>query len=339
MSGNGTTHEAPAEGQPTPGVARGPRVAFVVGVFPLVSETFIIDQVAFLRDRGVSVDIYSFNRGDTDFVSGRYFEYDMGASTRYLDYPLSWGSRFVRAWPIAARLAASHPRALLRALNVFRYGRTALSLRLLYWAAPLAGRRYDVVHCHFGTVAHDFVPVREAAGIEAPLVTTFYGVDVSKIFQEQSPAYYDALKRACSLYLVMSEDMKERVVAHGFPRESVEVLPVSIEVDRYSFRARELRDGEELRLLAVGRFVEKKGFDDLLRALAIVREQSTHPTSCIVVGGGPLEDDLRRLTAELGVEDMVDFRGFMTVEDVIRLFDEMHVLVQPSKTAANGDME
>jgi colanic acid/amylovoran biosynthesis glycosyltransferase len=330
-------------GRDTLPVTGGPRtatrVAFVVGVFPLVSETFIIDQIAYLRDRGAVVDVYSFNRGDDEFVSKRFFEYEMGSAVRYLDYPLSWPRRFLRAVPVALRLAARHPRVLLRALDVLRHGRSALSLKLLYWAAPLAGRDFDVVHCHFGTVAHDFVPVREVAGIDAPLVTTFYGVDVSKVFKEQGPKYYDALKQACSLYLVMSEDMKERVVAHGFPRERVEVLPVSIEVDRYPFHARTLCDGEELRLVAVGRLVEKKGFDDLLRALAIVGAQSTRPISCVIVGGGPLEDDLRRLSSQLGVEDAVDFRGFMTVEDVVRLFAEMHVLVQPSKTAANGDME
>ena len=55
------------------------RIAFVVAVFPLVSETFIIDQIADLDERGIHVDIYSFTRGDESFVSQRYFEHDMAS--------------------------------------------------------------------------------------------------------------------------------------------------------------------------------------------------------------------------------------------------------------------
>ena len=315
------------------------RVAFVLGIFPLVSETFVVEQIAQLLDRGVDVRIFSLSRGDTTNVARSYFAYDMEARTVYLDYPRGWLARVRHAFPTAARLARRSPRVLLRAINVFRFGRWALSLKLLYWVTPLAGERFDVIHCHFGTVAHDFLKAREAAMLDAPLVTTFYGVDVSRVFRDEHPSYYDDLKEACELYFVMSADMKERVVAHGFPAERVQVHPVSVTVDDYAFTTRSLTQGEELRLLAVGRFVEKKGFDDLLRALAIAKEQAGRSISCTLVGGGPLEADLRRLCESLDLEDVVHFAGMMPLEDVVQLFASMHVLVQPSKTAADGDME
>jgi colanic acid/amylovoran biosynthesis glycosyltransferase len=315
------------------------RVAFVVGVFPLVSETFIIDQIAQLIDRGVSVDVYAFDRGDEANVSQRFFEYELGSTVVYLDYPLRWLPRLLHGLPRALRLARAHPRVLLRALNVVRYRRWALSLKLLYWTGPLAGKQYDVVHCHFGTVAREFLKARDAALLDAPIITSFYGVDVSRVFQDEPPAFYDELKRTCSLYFVMSEDMKRRVVARGFPETRVRVLPVSIPVGAYPFSVRSMAGADTLRLLAVGRFVEKKGFDDLLRALALVKARSPRPVTCDIVGGGPLEPELRALSASLGVDDIVRFRGFMPVERVIDLLGDAHVLVQPSKTAADGDME
>jgi colanic acid/amylovoran biosynthesis glycosyltransferase len=151
--------------------------------------------------------------------------------------------------------------------------------------------------------------------------------------------YYDELKEVCSCYLVMSEDMKRRVVAHGFPPDQVEVHPVSIDVDTYPFRLRTIGANDELRLISVGRMVEKKGFDDLLRALAIVKERASRSVSCEIVGGGPLEPELRALTESLDLFSTVTFRGFMPIEEILELFDEMHVFVQPSKTAADGDME
>jgi colanic acid/amylovoran biosynthesis glycosyltransferase len=319
--------------------ARDLRVAFVVDIFPLVSETFIIDQIADLDDRGVRVDIYSMTRGDEAFVSKRYFDHEMGSRVRYLDYPLPWLRRAAAALPKAGRLAVRYPRTLLRALDVRRYGSDALALKLLHWAEPVAGRDYDVVHCHFATVAREFVRVREVAGITGELVTTFYGVDASKVFVDRPSDYYDRLKETCSVYFVMSEDMKRRVVAHGFPAEQVHVHPVSIEVEQYPFAVREIGPGEELRLVSVGRFVEKKGFDDLLRALSIVKERSGRPVSCSIVGGGPLEEELLELESSLALDGVVRFEGYLPVEQLIGHLADKHVLVQPSKTAANGDME
>ena len=315
------------------------RVAFVVDIFPLVSETFIINQVADLDDRGLHVDIYSFSRGDDAFVSQRYFDHDMASRVRYLDYPLPWARRVASAVPKALRLARRHPSVLLRALNVRRYGREALALKLLHWAEPIAGRDYDVVHCHFATAAREFVWVRDVAGISGDLITTFYGVDASKIFVDRPADYYDRLKQACALYFVMSEDMKRRVVAHGFPAEQVRVHPVSIEVGEYPFHVRELGDGEVLRLVSVGRFVEKKGFDDLLRGLAVLKEHTRRPVTCSIVGGGPLESELRKLEQSLELDGLVRFEGYFPVEQLIDHLADKHVLVQPSKTASNGDME
>ena len=316
------------------------RIAFVVDVFPLVSETFIIDQVAGLLDRGVDVEIYSFSVGDETNVARRYFDYDMHLRVTYLNYPIGKISRLVRVWPRVWRLMLRQRRVLLQAINVPRHGRWALSLKLLYWAEPLAGKQYDVVHCHFGTVARDFVHAREAAGLSAtPLVTTFYGVDVSRVFADEDVSYYDELKDVCSLYFVMSEDMRRRVIAYGFPADRVRVHPVGVDLDTHPFHPRTLDDGDELRVLAVGRFVEKKGFDDLLRALALVKKQTSRPVSCVIVGDGPLDGELKQLTHELGIAALVHFAGLQPVERVVELMNDAHVLVTPSKTAADGDME
>ena len=115
----------------------------------------------------------------------------------------------------------------------------------------------------------------------------------------------------------MSEDMKRRVVAHGFPADQVLVHPVSVEVDEYPFAVREVHPGEELRLVSVGRFVEKKGFDDLLRALSTVKERATRPVSCSIVGGGPLQEELFELEASLALDGIVRFEGYLPVEQLI----------------------
>jgi glycosyltransferase involved in cell wall biosynthesis len=137
----------------------------------------------------------------------------------------------------------------------------------------------------------------------------------------------------------MSEDMRRRVIDRGFPADRVRVNPVGVDVESYRFHQRTLGDDEELRVVAVGRFVEKKGFDDLLRALALAKERASRPISCVVIGGGPLESELRRLAHSLHLDHTVRFAGLLPVDQVIDLLGDAHVLLTPSKTAADGDME
>lgn len=315
------------------------KLAFVVGQFPTISETFIINQVADLADRGIEVEIFSFKKGVSENISQRFYDYKMKEKTHYLDMPDNVFLRFFLAIPKIFKLLLYRPGALIQALDFKKYGRNAFSLKLIYWCEPFLGKKFDLVHCHFGTMANKFLVVREILGIQEKFITSFYGYDVSMIFKNKPANYYDKLKKECSLYFVMSENMKERVAAGGFAREKIMVLPISIDVDKYPFGERTLKEEERAQIVSVGRFVEKKGFDDLLRALAIVKEKTDKPFECNIIGGGPLEKELRALTDELNLNDLVDYKGYMKIEDIINYFQNMHLYLQPSKTASDGDME
>lgn len=316
------------------------KIAFVVGEFPVVSETFIINQVADLKDRGFDVEVFTFRRGSEENISERFGHYNMARQIHVCDMPQNFFVRCFRAIPKAISLFMCHRRAAFRVFNVVKYGRNALSLKLLYWVEPFSRMKdVDLIHCHFGTIATKFLIVKEILEMPQKIVTSFYGYDVSHIFKQKGPRVYDRLQKECALFFVMSENMKERVVAHGFDKEKVKVLPVSIDAASYPFSRRSLHPGEKVHIVSVGRFVEKKGFDDLLRALAIAKEKAKNPFFCSIVGGGPLEQSLHALTRSLGIEDRVDYKGYMKIEDVIDFFRSAHFFVQPSKTAANGDME
>lgn len=314
------------------------KIAFIVGIFPAASETFIIDQVAGLIDRGWDVQIFSFRQGDDRYAAERYHSYQMARRVRYLHFPKRWWPRAWVASAAAWSLLIRQPRALLRALNVFRYRADAWSLKLLCWAGSLVALNAPVVHCHFGTVADQYRVLRSILGDRRPFITSLYGYDVSQIPRQKGRGVYQSLIAACSQFLVMSEDMKRRVVGLGFPEEKVVVHPVGIVVDRYPFRER-ADHANPVRLITVARLVEKKGIDDLIRALARVRSQTTRTISCTIVGDGPLRESLATLALQESVSDMMHWAGFLSQEDMIVLLGQSDLYIQPSKTAANGDME
>lgn len=319
-----------------PGVKK---VAFVVGIFPTFSETFIINQVADLVDRGLDVHVYTFRRGDTANVSDRHHSYNMPECTTVLEMPRNWLLRLVHAIPKFFHVLFTRPSVLFRIFDVGRYGANAYSLKNLFWVEPFIGCDADLVHCHFGPIANRYLMIREILTLPQPFVTTFYGFDVSQIIKQKGPRYYAKLIKASAYFFTMSSNMKERVVAIGFPENKIEPLPVSVDVEGFPYCERTIADGETLHIISVGRFVEKKGFDDLLRATAIAKKQAGRPFMLHIIGGGVLEAELKALAQELDILDVVRFEGVMKVQDVVQFLMTAHLFVQASKTARDGDME
>lgn len=314
------------------------KVAFVTGVFPAASETFIIDQATSLLDRGIEVEIFSFAKGNIANASEKFFKYNLADRTHWLEMPASKFLRILHAFIKLIKVSRS-PRVLMEVLNFKKHGGAAYSLKILYWVEPFIGRRFDIFHCHFGPVANKYIKIKDILKHDKPFVTSFYGYDVSNIVMQKGIAIYDRLKIESALFLVMSNNMKERVVALGFDEHKVVVMPIGVKLDEYEFSERSLGKSETVKIISVGRFVEKKGFDDLLRALSVVKRMAKRPFTCTIVGGGPLESVLMEMTDDLKIKDIIDYRGYMKIEEIIKLFGRMHFFVQPSKTAANGDME
>lgn len=119
-----------------------------------------------------------------------------------------------------------------------------------------------------------------------------------------------ALVRAASAAAANSKPAAERFVELGFRPERVHLAPHSTNVEPF-LRAGQRRDHGEpgrLRLLAIGRLIPRKGFDQLIAAYALAAERRPG-ISLRIVGSGPEEQPLRALAGQLGVA--VDLAGFI----------------------------
>jgi glycosyltransferase involved in cell wall biosynthesis len=98
------------------------------------------------------------------------------------------------------------------------------------------------------------------------------------------------------------------------------------------------RQEGQLRILFLGRIVEKKGLQYLLAAYARARGQLGGST-LVIAGDGPLLGGIRSQAEGLGLADAVEFPGFVAGEHKARLLEEADIFVVPSIIAANGDAE
>lgn len=86
----------------------------------------------------------------------------------------------------------------------------------------------------------------------------------------------------------------------------------------------------ELDLVFVGRLVSDKGVDLLLEALSMLDKIGLKPSTTIV-GGGPEEDNLKKMTWELGLDERVRFVGFHQGIDLVVTLNAHRILVVPSR--------
>lgn len=92
------------------------------------------------------------------------------------------------------------------------------------------------------------------------------------------------------------------------------------------------------KLLAIGRLVEKKGFDYLIRSCQTL-EQSGLDFHLHLVGDGPLRVPLSRLARSLGIDHRVSFHGQVPHDKVSELIRSADVFLMPSRVTASGDSD
>jgi colanic acid/amylovoran biosynthesis glycosyltransferase len=97
-------------------------------------------------------------------------------------------------------------------------------------------------------------------------------------------------------------------------------------------------DNLQIRLLSVGRLVEKKGFEYAIMAAARVIQQFPH-IQYEIAGDGPLKSSLKRIIAELGIAKNVRLVGWRDREEILHLLRTAHIFIAPSVTTEDGDQE
>lgn len=107
-------------------------------------------------------------------------------------------------------------------------------------------------------------------------------------------------------------------------------------VDIAKFPLREIRrSANTLRVLAVGRLSAAKGIDVLLNACRLLMDHGI-AIECSIAGSGPLEPELRAMSARLGLDDAVSFLGYVEHSEMPALHQKADVFVVPSVIGPAG---
>ena len=305
----------------------------VVAGAPLASlQTFIVNQVEALVEAGHDVTYCALQYGGA--ASGKL--HDAGVR-------LAGRLRTVQLFPDDE---TAGQRVRLALLGFARLGRAAA--RSGSWSEPFIGASlnprliriaasnsmhggYASALCHFGMPGALFDRARALDFVSGKLAVFFHGRDIPKA---GAAARYRKLGQRADLVVANSAFTAKRLAALGLSTPRLRVIPVGLFPERWPL----IGPHGGARFFTIARLTEKKGLEYAMRAIRLVR-RSGHPSTLAIFGDGPLRQQLQALVAELGLEDAVQFCGFVRQEEFVTRFAEMDAFVLPSVTAASGDME
>ncbi len=322
LAGSNRAQPGVAAGRSATEGDRASGLAYLLDAYPAASETFVYRELERIESRLGPAVIESMSRPERPAP-----EAPTAARLTYLEDDSPREKLAALAW-----LARRNPRGLIGDLRM----RRRFEAGALAWptaAIAPAARRLEAegvrhIHVHFAA----------GAALNAMRIARLTGITYSV----QAHAY--EVFRAPTDIRAKLEDASfvcapSRYVATELERlaPGIEARVLGMGVDAEAFQ-RQAPLPEERRVLAVGRLVEKKGFEHLIRAARLLADKGT-VERVLIIGEGELRGRLEALIAELDLGAIVSIEPAWGVEAVRSQMEQTRVFAAPSVVAADGDRE
>jgi colanic acid/amylovoran biosynthesis glycosyltransferase len=316
------------------------KVAYVVDRFPVLSQTFVVNEIADHLRNGLDVEVLSMGAAETADFPADHLPPIFAGRVSYLDIDFSRNRNAALIAKAVARspgISAAVASACLDTLRTGYYPQFRLAA-LVARLASLQGR-YAVIHSHFGHVAAIVGRAATIAGLGARTVGTIHAFEVARKsgLVARRP---ELLIGSTDLLLPVNTVWRDDLIAAGADPRRVIVHHMGVDTRSLAPPVRSPGEPDRLSLAVTGRLVEKKGHVVALAALAALRDRRpTLRATLAMVGDGPLAAELRDRIRALGLGDRVTMLGARSHAETLNIVREADAFVLPSVTASDGDME
>ena len=316
------------------------KIAFIVPEFPSLSQTFVLNQITGLVDRGHHVEIFAERSDDQPKTHADVSKYQLLQKTYYFPIlPVNKIVRFLKGLIFVFKYFLKRPGVALRAINFFKYGKQASSLNLLFQSMPFLHKSaYDIIHCHFGPYGNLAAMLRDIGAVEGKLTTVFHGYDLTSYINQNSVNCYDDLFQRGDLFLPISQKWKEKLIQLGCPATKIKVHRMGVDTKKFVLHSTKDNKKDRFDILTVARLVEKKGVCYGIEAVAKLRKKIP-AVHYYIAGDGPLKPELEALINHFGLNENVSLLGWIRQDELLNLMEKTDILIAPSVTGIENDKE
>jgi len=313
------------------------KIAIIPGQYLASPHAFVLDQIIGIIENGCNVDIIAQAPIKKEFLTKEAAAYSLLSKTHFIIPPSNKLKRIKSATQLIASNFLYRENRIFKSLNFFKNGRSSLSLRNVFIVDHFINNRYDLIHCHFGQVANNYIFLKEIFP-EIIFVATFHGYDLSVLPRIFGRNVFDKLFSEADLITAGSDYAREKLIALGADEKKVISFPLGVRLNRYINRERNWVFGENLKIVTIGRLVEKKGIEYGIKAVAQVAENYPH-LEYHIIGDGPLRAKLQDLILDLNLREKAILHGWKNNDAIPDILNRGNLFLLPSVTAKSGDVE
>ncbi|NMX21369.1 hypothetical protein C5S30_02805 [ANME-1 cluster archaeon GoMg4] len=296
------------------------KIGYIVGVFPKLSETFILNEIAELVKGEHEVFIFSIFHPKESIVQPEVTEYNLLEKTYYA--------------PSYLKLSLE----VLKPDSLFLYKHKHILNKFYciavarYFSKIIKKLDLDILHAHFANEpTFTAMLISKLTGI--PFTFTGHAFDI--FIDPDVKALKERMENASA---VITPSYYNKNYLHdltGIDKDKIHVVRACPNIERF----KEVKRDEDFpTILTVGRLVEKKGIKyGILAIKELVKEFPE--IQYRIVGSGPLESELKELAKSLNLENSVKFLGSLDGDSLLDELSKATIFVLPCVKAENGDMD
>jgi glycosyltransferase involved in cell wall biosynthesis len=306
------------------------RVGFVLKGYPRLSETFIAQEIRALELRGLPITIYSLRHPTDQTIHPVHREIE--APVIYLpEYLKDEPARVLTAMTVCREMTGYDQVLQLWERDFARDG-TTNRLRRLGQAFVLAAEldpEIEHLHAHF---LHTPASVTRYAALLRGITwsTSAHAKDIWT-----SPEWEKREKLADCAWAVTCTHANDVHLSALAPQGRVACVYHGLDLARFPSPPMTIATQNVPMILSVGRAVEKKGYDDLLQALAMLER----PYRFVHIGGGGLTTALKKQAIQLGIASHIEWRGAQSQEAVLDAYRQASIFALASRITDDGDRD
>lgn len=311
-------------------------ILYIVQGFPVLSETFVYNQIADMIDRGYNVSIHAafpenppYHKLISDYglIEKTTFRSNINCNTLYL----------IKA--IINLMSSSFSGSL----NIIKYlfrckvlKKFTFDKKLFLIGNEIRKRNTDIIHIHFGFNALEVAKLKNWGFFKnIKLITTFHGYDIHK--ESLSKDIYSELFDQGDIFTVNSDYSRKRAIEVGCPDNKIEKLPVGLNLSSF-VPNKNKKESDSLRILFIGRLIELKA-PHLVVEICYLLSKKGISFSCNIIGYGDLFDHLSQMIVNYGLTDNVKLLGGQTQDQIVEVMKQSDVFLFPGIYDKTGRAE
>ena len=305
------------------------RIAFIVHSFPTISETFIVNQITDLIDRGHEVHIFSFCKVENELVHQKILDYRLLDKTTY--YGNFHVSGIKRYGPFLKYIIKEYNnlnfKRLLGNFNFFRYGIKAFNLHFFYKSKWIFNTgNFDIFHALFGGNGAYLAEMKSVGFLsKTKLLTSFHGYDLTPKFLPNYKTKYRVLFQEADFFTVNTVYLKS-VLQRITKTQNVAVLPVGLDTSEFHPK-KSIKN--KFHLLFVGRLIPLKAPNLALEIVRLLIKRGNYNVQLTIVGDGELWKGLNKYIQKHQLQAYVQLKGAQPQEIVKEIMQEADVFIMP----------